>query len=159
MPSTENHWLFLSSDTGNLLQDGCYRGIPSNWTLYALKVQVLSAKKAKNILGYIRKDLIWRLNEVILPFYSAMVSHLRWCVQCWVPWYREAVTGLTRVNPPKEQEDGNRTREHPSNKERVRAGAFSLKKKRLKPNLIHVCKYLSGEHKKKQKKKVEPDYF
>lgn len=42
--------------------------------------------------------------------------------------------------------------EHPSYKERLRAGAFSLMKKRLKPDLIHVYKYLSGEYKKKKKK-------
>lgn len=90
MPTTENHWLFLSSDTGDLLQDGSYHGIPCNWTLYALKVEAFSAKKAKKILGCIRRDLIWRPKEVILPLCSAVVSHLGWCAQCWVPQYRDS---------------------------------------------------------------------
>jgi len=47
---------------------------------------VLIARKASHTLGYIKRIVVRRSREVILPLYSALVrSHLESCIQLWSP--------------------------------------------------------------------------
>ena len=60
--------------------------------------RALAVKKAKVILGYIRRNAVSRVRNVILPLYSALVRpHLEHRVQFWAPQYKRDIELLVRV--------------------------------------------------------------
>ena len=49
----------------------------------------LATLKASCILGCIKRIVVSRVREAILPFYSVLVRpHMEYCIQMWSPQYR-----------------------------------------------------------------------
>ena len=58
----------------------------------------IAAAKGNQILGLIRRNIVYKENELIIPLYKTIVRpHLEYCIQAWRPYRKKDIDMLERV--------------------------------------------------------------
>ena len=58
----------------------------------------IAAAKRNQIIGFIRRNIVYKEKELIIPLYKTIVRpHLEYCIQAWRPYSKKDIDMLERV--------------------------------------------------------------
>ena len=104
----------------------------------------IAAAKGNQILGLIRRNIVYKEKELIIPLYKTIVRpHLEYCIQAWRPYRKNNIDMLERVQRratkmiPKLRNISYEMR-------LKECGLTTLETRRLRGDQIEVFKILNG---------------
>ena len=104
----------------------------------------IAAAKGNQILGLIRRNIVYKEKELIIPLYKTIVRpHLEYCIQAWRPYRKKDIDMLERVQRratkmiPKLRNISYEMR-------LKECGLTTLETRRLRGDQIEVFKILNG---------------
>ena len=104
----------------------------------------VAAHRARVELFRLKAVLSCRKADVFIPLYKAIVRpHLEYCVQAWSPYYQKDVVALESVQRLATRlVEGQRLKTY--EQRLISLGLFSLRRRRLRGDLIETFKALKG---------------
>ena len=58
----------------------------------------IAASKGNQILGLIRRTIMYKEKQLIVPLYKAIVRpHLEYCIQAWRPYHKKDIDKLDKI--------------------------------------------------------------
>ena len=104
----------------------------------------IAAAKGNQILGLIRRNIVYKEKELIIPLYKTIVRpHLEYCIEAWRPYLKKDVDILERVQ--RRATKMKKILRNISYEMRLKeCGLTALETRRLRGDQIEVFKILSG---------------
>ena len=104
----------------------------------------IAAAKGNQILGLIRRNIVYKEKELIIPLFKTIVRpHLEYCIQAWRPYRKKDIDILERVQ--RRATKMIQKLRNISYKMRLReCGLTTLETRRLRGDQIKVFKILNG---------------
>ena len=104
----------------------------------------IAAAKANQMLGLIRRNIVYKEKELIIPLYKTIVRpHLEYCIQAWRPYRKKDIDMLERVQ--RRATKMIQKRRNINYEMRLKeCGLTTLETRRLRGDQIEVFKILNG---------------
>ena len=104
----------------------------------------IAAAKGNQILGLIRRNIVYKEKELILPLYKTTVRpHLEYCIQAWRPYRKKDIDMLERVQS-RATKMIQKLRNISYEMRLKECGLTTLETRRLRGDQIEVFKILNG---------------
>ena len=104
----------------------------------------IAAAKGNQILGLIRRNIVYKEKELIIPLYKTIVRpHLEYCIQAWRPYRKKDIYMLERVQR-RATKMIQKLRNISYEMRLKECGLTTLETRRLRGDQIEVFKILNG---------------
>ena len=104
----------------------------------------IAAAKGNQIIGLIRRNIVYKEKELIIPLYKTIVKpHLEYCIQAWRP-YRKKDIDMLEIVQRRATKMIPKLRNINSEMRRKECGLTTLETRRLRGDQIEVFKILNG---------------
>ena len=104
----------------------------------------IAAAKGNQILGLIRRNIVYKEKELIIPLYKTIVRpHLEYCIQAWRPYHKKDIDMLERVQR-RATKMIPKLRNISYEMHLKECGLTTLETRRLRGDQIEVFKILNG---------------
>ena len=104
----------------------------------------IAAAKGNQILGLIRRNIVYKEKELIIPLYKTIVRpHLEYCIQAWRPYRKKDIDMLERVQR-RATKMIQKLRNISYEMRLKECGLTTLETRRLRGDQIEVFKILNG---------------
>ena len=105
----------------------------------------IAAAKGNQILGLIRRNIVYKEKELIIPLYKTIVRpHLEYCIQAWRPYRKKDIDMLERVQRRATKKMIPKLRNISYKMNLKECGLTTLETRRLRGDQIKVFKILNG---------------
>ena len=104
----------------------------------------IAVSKGNKILGLIRRTIMYKEKQLIIPLYKAIVRpHLEYCIQAWRPYHKKDIDKLEKIQR-RATKMISELRDFSYESRLLQCGLTTLETRRLRGDQIEVFKIVNG---------------